>query len=416
MNLWQIAWGYLWNRKLTTVLTILSVALAVGLIAAVLTLREETRRRFEEEGQAFDLVIGGKGGSPLQLVLSAVYFMDSPPGNISVEEWHKLEADKEYVEAAFPISLGDTYNSFRIVGTVKELFNHSWTNTYGEVRTPFKLKEGEYFAAPMQAVIGATVARETQLAVGDTFISTHGLIEMPEGLGFEDHSDHPYTVVGILENSNSPFDRAIYTPLESVWNAHEDHTETAAGEHVDPHSEVTAVLVQLESPAYRYQYKDQILRTTSVVAAIPIEEISNLYDKLLGTAKTVLLSIGYLVVVISAISIMIGLYLSILQRRRDLAIMRALGASAGEIFGCVLIEAFLVTVLGIISGWLLGNVVTFALGRVLEQKFGMVISTFGIVPDELTAFATVALVGILAGVLPAWQAYDSDVARDLADR
>jgi len=435
MSLWQIAWGYLWNRKLTTLLTILSVGLSVGLITAVLTLREEMRKRFEEEGQAFDLVVG-RAGSPLQLVLSSVYFMDDPTGNIPLHAWHDLLADEENVEAAYPISLGDSYQGARLVGTTTELFGHVWVNSFGEERWPFDLAEGRYFEGHFEAVVGASAARRTGLRLGDEFISTHGMIEMPEGFGLEDHSDTPYTVVGILAPSTSPFDHAIYTSLESVWIAHaehdhppsepdapdgHDHEHEHAHDHALEYAEwedamITAVLVQLVSPALRFEYREHIIDTTRWMAAIPIMEIVDLFDTVLETAKNVLLAIGYLVVVISAISIMIGLYLSILQRRRDLAIMRALGASAFEIFGAVIIEAFLVTSLGIISGWFLGNAVSFVLGAILSQQIGLSISTFGLVPDLVTAYATVALVGLAAGILPAWQAYDSDVARDLAER
>lgn len=179
---------------------------------------------------------------------------------------------------------------------------------------------------------------------------------------------------------------------------------------------VTAVLVQLHSPALRFQYEQMIRESTSVMAAIPINEIAKLYDQLLGTAKLVMLAVGYLVVVISALSILIGLYLSILQRKRDLAIMRALGASAYEVFGAVIIEAFWVTLLGIACGWVLGSAVSHALGQYLAWRFGLVIAAFNVTQEEWVAFAVVALVGLLAGILPAWQAYRCDVARDLADR
>jgi putative ABC transport system permease protein len=466
MSLWHIAWAYLWNRTLTTGLTILSVALAVALISAVLTLREETRRRFEEEGQAFDLVVGAKG-SPLQLVLSSVYFMDQPTGNISVDDYTRLKEDTDYVQAAFPIALGDSYNGFRIVGTTPDLFDHKWVSPSTlEERSPFDIVEGRRFEAPMEAVIGSVVAQRSGLRVGDSFISIHGMIELPEALNDHDHSDMPYTVVGVMAPSNSPYDRAIFCGIESVWIAHgghahlpgeshddhdhdhdhegahdhdHDHDHEAAHDHDHDHDHdhaattdggdaleealardaatmVTAVLVQLQSPALRYQYKEIVRETTNAMAAIPIEEISKLFDQFLETIKTIMLAVGYLVVVISALSILIGLYLSILQRKRDLAIMRALGASSYEIFGAVLIEALLVTVLGIGLGWLLGSGVTYLLGQYLARTYGLVITPFGITLDELRAFATVALMGLLAGILPAWQAYNSDVARDLADR
>ncbi len=462
MSLWFIAWSYLWNRKFTTFLTIFSVALAVGLISAVLTLRDETRKRFEEEAQAFDIVVGAKG-SPLQMVLSSVYFMDQPTGNIDVAIYeHILEDPDDYIEAAYPINMGDSYSGFRIVGTNPDLFEHTWTSRFDEEpRHPFVISEGRFFEDDFEAVLGSLVALQTGLEVGDTFISTHGFMDIPEDLQLHDHSDVPYTVVGIMESSNSPFDRAIYSSLETVWlahdddhdhdhdhaHAHDDHDDDHAHDDHDnadddahdhgqrepaenpvltladsdsdsdaflPDSQVTAVLVQLQSPGYRWQYKQYILENTIAMAAVPIEEINKLYNQFLSPVQTVLLAVGYLVVAISALSILIGLYLSILQRKRDLAIMRALGASSYEVFGAVLIEALLVTLLGIIGGWFLGNACTFVLSYYLESQFGLVITSFGLNEGELTAFATVAFMGMMAGILPAYQAYDSDVARDLA--
>jgi len=412
MSLWHIAWNYLWNRKFTTCLTIMSVALGVALIYSVLTLREETRKRFEEEGQYFDVVVGAKG-SPLQLVLSAVYFMDVPTGNILLSDYEKIRAHED-VEAAYPISMGDSYHGYRIVGTARELFEYSWTNpTTGEARQPFKIGQGRLFEAPMEAVVGANVARTEGLELGSTFVSTHGFIEMPGGMSIH-HERHPYTVVGIMAPSGTPNDRAIFCNLESVWNAHK---EDAAGDAADLHEEeVTAVLVVLDAPSMRFEFVSYANDNLNAMATIPINQIATLYESILGTAKSVLLAVGYLVVVISAISIMIGLYLSILQRKRDLAIMRALGASASEIVGSVLIEAFWVTLLGIFAGWILGNAVCAGLGVYLTKRYGLGISLFGMLtPEEMGAFATIALVGLLAGIVPAWQAYRTDVARDLAE-
>ncbi|MFP4502649.1 MAG: ABC transporter permease [Candidatus Hydrogenedentota bacterium] len=442
MSLWRIAWSYLWNRKLTTILTIVSVALGVALITAVLTLRDETRRRFEEEGQTFDMVVGAKG-SALQLVLCAVYFMDRPPGNISTDIYHQI-AEDPMVRAAFPIAIGDSFQGFPIVGTTPEYLAHERLNvrddTFSRV---LAFAEGEPFDEPMEIVIGAHVARATGVEVGDQVVGTHGFIELSEStreaVGFHSHEHQPYTVVGILEPSNSPNDRALFTNIQSVWDVHADpskfpewhgteeeeahqdaHDHGHAGHAHDTHThsagdEVTAVLVQLDSPADRFVFKDMVNRKYNAAADIPIQVIEKLYDQLLSTAKLVLLAVGYLVVVVSALSILIGLYLSIMQRRRDMAIMRALGASAYEIFGAVLIEAFWVTLLGIGLGWILGGAVTFGLSAYLAAKFGMTLNAFIIGRETVNAFAVILGVGILAGLLPAWQAYRSDVARDLAE-
>ncbi|MFP4171834.1 MAG: ABC transporter permease [Candidatus Hydrogenedentota bacterium] len=489
MSLWRMAWQYMWNRRLTTILTVLSVALGVALITGVLTLRDETEKRFVEEGQLYDLVVGA-AGSPLQLVLSSVYFMDTPTGNIAYEEYEQVR-DHEAVNQAFPIGLGDTYEGYRIVGTTRELFDFFPQHVRDEPLFP--IAEGRYFEDDFEAVIGSMVARRTGLGVGDTFAGVHGFMETPEHLAHT-HDEHPYEVVGILEPTDSPNDRAIYTTLESVWLIHDhghdhghdhshdhdhghdhghddghdhehghdhshdhdhghDHAHDDGHDHEHGHDDghdhehghdhahddghdhevdaqadpggdaadlmgdqVTAVLVSLHTPGDRFSLRQEFNENLHAMAAIPVMEIWDLYENLLGTIQGVLLAIGYLVVIIAALSILIGLYLSILQRKRDLAIMRALGASAPEIVGSVLIEAFLVTVLGIVSGWILGNIASWLVGLQLTWSHGLVINAWGLPTAEmLTAFAAVGVVGILAGIVPAWQAYQTDVARDLAE-
>lgn len=411
MSLWRIAWCYLWSRKVTTCLTILSVALGVALISSVFTLREETRKRFEEEGRAFDIAVGAKG-SPLQLVLSAVYFMDQPTGNILLSDYEKLKQHED-VANAFPISLGDMLHGggqgFRIVGTTRDLFDYTWPHPItGEERNPFKLEVGAHFETSQDAVLGSFVARTTKLEVGDTFVGAHGMISG------ETHDDHPFKVVGILKPSGTPFDRVVLCELESVWNIHAEHGEgEQAGE--EPPKEITAVLIHLVSPAAQFQFRQHVNESLNVMAAIPTIEVAKLYYQFLGTAQMVLLAVAYLVVVVSAISIMIGLYLSILQRKRDLAIMRALGAAAPEIVGFVLIEALLVTMLGVGCGWILGGGVSWGLGLYLEKNYGLSIAGFAMTSQHLGAFCTVLLVGLGAGVLPSWQAYQTEVAENLAE-
>ncbi|MCC6144484.1 MAG: ABC transporter permease [Candidatus Hydrogenedentes bacterium] len=371
--------------------------------------------------------------------------MDRPTGNIPYTESERILADED-VQAAVPVGLGDTFPGFHIVGTEAKLFDVTWEDITGDPRQPFQFESGEAFAAPMQAVVGSIVAQQTGLAVGDQFVGAHGFVQMAEetlaAAGMHSHAHDPFTVVGVLKPSGSPADRAIFVSLDSVWNMHgaeqfeeyytpealaamgtghgdgdDDHDHEHADDHDhDTHADkmVTAVLVQLHTPALRFTFRQKVNDFYNAMAIIPIEEIAKLYDQLLGTAKTILLAIGYLVVTISGLSIVIGLYLSILQRKRDLAIMRALGASRGEIFGAVLIEAFWVAVLGIGSGWILGGLVTAGLGQYLSAEFGMRIGAFTLTREHISAFAVVGIVGILAGISPALQAYRSNIARDLA--
>ncbi len=440
MTIWHIAWNYLWNRKLTTILTIVSVSLGVGLITSVLLLREETERRFVEEGQAFDIAVGAEGSSE-QLVLSAVFFIGQPAGNIPYDVYTRLKADPD-VSAAFPIALGDSFHGYRIVGTTTDLFNHDWTNRItGQARNTYKLVQGSeggrFFEKPLEAVLGSEVAKTSGLRVGDTFISTHGL---SSAAGVESHADSPYTVVGILQPSGTPNDRVVFCSLDSIWDVHQHeygtssltggasvselanesvgNTNADADDHHDEHEEkeVTAVLIVLESPGMRFDFLRRISKELpNIVAAIPVVAIQTLYNQFLGPVRQVLLAIGYLVVVISSISILIGLYLSIIQRKRDLAIMRALGAAAGEIMGAVLIEAFWVTLLGIVAGWAVGTGLTYVLSGYLTDRYGFAISVFRPSPDMVSAYSAVLLMGMFAGIVPAIQAYRTDVARDLSE-
>lgn len=417
MSLWHIAWNYLWNRWFTTALTILSVALAVGLISSILTIRNETRKRFEEEQLAYDVVVGPQG-SPLQLVLNAIYYMDNPTGAMPYSDYLRIKEMDEYVAYAFPIGLGDTYKTFRIVGTEKDIFEYPWTSptekdSEGEwlTRYPFKINEGRFFDKPMEAVVGMKVAQETGLAIGDTFSSTHGMMDLG------DHEGELYTVVGLLKPSGTSNDRAIFVDLHSVWDLHAEHVDEADEEptervHEDDRK-VTAVLVDLHTPADQFVFKQLILKDFKCTPAIPIREVANLYRKILGPVVKILMCVGYVVVIISALSIMIGLYLSIIQRKRDLAIMRALGASAFEIFGAVMIEAFLVTMIGIACGWVLGKVVAVGLGMYVSQNYGLTIHGVTTSMEEVQFFAIVAFVGLFAGLIPAWQAYQADIAEDL---
>ncbi len=411
MTLWHIAWNYLWNRKFTTAMTMLSVALGVALITAVLTLREETRKRFEEEGQAIDIVAGK--GNTLQLVLSTIYLLDAPTKPIPYSVYEQLKQEED-VTGAFPITLGDTAFGSRIVGCTREMLEFDWEDPRYK---PYQLAEGRYFEKPFEAVIGAQVARNRGLKLGDAFVGAHGVVE---------HTDNPYTVVGVLAPSGTPNDRGIFTDLHSTWLSHEhgeDEEEHTEGEHTEgedghAHEEermVTAVLIKLYSPTQRFEFSSRIARNYNVLPVVPVEEIRKLYDQLLNVAKTILLAIGYLVVVISSISILIGLYLSIIQRKKDLAIMRALGASRGEIFGSVLIEAFWVTLLGLAAGWFMSALVCAVLNVYLAERIGFTVPPFATTPDIVTAYSAVLLMGLIAGLLPAWQAYRSNVARDLAE-
>ncbi len=439
MTLWHIAWRYLWSRPLVTLLTLAGVALGAALISTVLTLRSETERVFLEEGTLVDMVVGAKG-SPLQLVLSSVYHLDTPTGNIPWSDFERLQSDHR-VRRAIPIGLGDNYEGFRIVGTTNDFFAMERRDPETENLEPvFEMKRGQWdFSDPFHAVLGSEVARQTGLGIGATFVGSHGVVAIP---GSEEHSDTPYTVVGVLAPSATSNDRAIFTTIEAVWEVHrqeeelhdrlyggkEAQEETATEEETDDsggwvfapepikesEEEVTAVLLQLTSPGLRLWMSEEIRNETNSMAAIPINEMLRLYQIALRPMEKALLGVAYLVVVVAGLSVLTTLYQAGERRRRDVAVMRSLGATPLEVFLIVQLEAFLISVLGTAGGWLLGHATVFAAAGVLRESAGLTVSAWRIMPGELTALGIVAGIGLVAGVIPAVLAYRRSPVEDLS--
>ncbi len=284
----------------------------------------------------------------------------------------------------------------------------------------YQLASGRYFQSDFEAVIGAQVARQAGIKVHDTFVGTHGLVA---AAGSSEHTDFPYKVVGILSDSGNSTDRAIYVSLSSVWRIHEKEAEvhqkiagveTAAETLFHSDLEVTAVLIRLKSVGLRLWMRQEIQKHTESMAAIPVNEMLRLYKQVLGPMQWVLLGVAALVVVVSALSITATLYQSTEQRRRDLAVLRALGAYRWEIFALVVIEALLLTLLGLSAGWLLGHGGLALADRYLRDGFGIGVSSWTTDRLEWIALGTVACGGLLAGLLPAILAYRREPVNDLS--
>lgn len=423
MTLTGMAWKYLWRRPLVTLLTVISIALGAALISSVLTILRETKDAFAGANKTFDMVVGAKG-SPLQLVLSTMYHMDVPTGNIPYSRYQQLKEDAR-VRYAIPIGLGDNYEGFRIVGSETNLFS-AMTRAKDDQASEAMLAvtEGRIFTNAFEAVLGAFVADQTGLKIGDEFYGTHGLMKLE---GSEEHKDFPFKVVGILKHNNSPNDRAIFTHLESIWQVHdyeeEQHNFLFKGaplkddveeEEEADKREVTAVLLQLQSVGQRIWMSQQIQNDTESMAAIPINEMHRLYQKLLAPLQTGLLTLAYLVVIVSALTVLTTLYQSAERRRRDLAVMRALGALRGEMFALLLVEAALLTIIGIVLGWLLGHGAVQVASVHYRENMGLAIQAWTIDRVEILSLLSVALAGVIAGLVPAAIAYRSSPVKDLS--
>jgi putative ABC transport system permease protein len=443
MNLLSIAWRSLCSRPVVTGLTVAGVVLGAALITAVLTLRRETERAFLQDVVVADLVVGAKG-SPLQLVLSSLYHLDVPTGNIAWVEYARLTRDPR-VRRAIPLGLGDNHRGHRIVGTTPEFFNLERRHTDDTTRETawekiFRVGEGRLFEGNFEAVLGAQTARQTGLRLGDQFSGTHGLVPLA---GSEEHDAHPYTVVGILAPSGTAHDRAIFASLESIWIVHDEeqalHEELfgKSGEEAapparfsglfpgtrppepdpadDPNAarEVTAVIVQLHTPGMRLFLADEIQRTRNAMAAIPINEMLRLSRQVLGPVQGALLAVAWLVVVVAGMSILATLYQAGERRRRDVALMRAMGARRWEIFTLVLAEGVLVSLLGVVGGWLLGQAGVALAAGYLRTEMGLAVRGLSVDNAEVAALTAVVAAGIGASVIPALLAYRRSPVKDL---
>jgi putative ABC transport system permease protein len=401
MNLPRLSLAYLKARALNTALNLVLLALGVGTIALLLLASHQIEERMGRDARGIDLVAGAKG-SPMQLILSAVFHIDAPAGNIPLAEAKKL-AQHRSVKRAIPLALGDSFRGFRIAGTT-----HDYVTLYGG-----EPASGRLWQAPMEAVLGAQVARATGLGVGGTFVGSHGVAE-----GGEEHGEYPYAVVGVLKPTGSVLDRLVLTNVESVWFVHvhpEKHDDPKAvlAQLREDEQEITALLIQYATPIAAATLPRMINSTSVLQAASPAYESARLF-RMLGVGLDVLRAFALVLVAAAGLSIFIALYNAMEERRYDLAVMRMLGASPGKLMRLVLLEALVLALAGALIGLVLGHLLAEVVGAMLAAAQQPPITGAAWLPGELWLVALAAGVGLLAGLVPAWRAYRTDIATTLA--
>lgn len=403
MNLLTLSIAYIRDRALNTALNLLLLALGVATIVVLMLFSDQFTNRLTQDARGIHLVIGAKG-SPLQLILSTIYHVDIPTGNIPVKEATMIGKHR-LIKSAIPLALGDAHRGFRIVGT-----EHGYPAIYRA-----EVAEGRLWEKPFEATIGARVAKKTGLKVGDTFAGAHGVA----GTGAE-HEDNPYRVVGIFKPTGAVIDRLIMTPVESIWIIHEMKDKAKAASPMDmmqapEDREITALLVRYRSPIAAISLPRFINSRTGMQAASPGFEIKRLMA-LVGVGIDTLRGFGLLLIGTAALSMFIALYNAMQERRYDLVIMRSLGATRATLLRQVVLEGLIMAGAGTVLGIVLGHAVTGLLGQVLPQARAMGLSGVVWLPAEWYLFLLAATVGIVATALPAAQAYRADIAVTLASR
>lgn len=419
MNVLVLVWSYLKAKPLNTVLNIVLLALGIAVITVLLLFNKQLEEKISSNAKGIDLVVGAKG-SPLQLILCNIFHIDFPTGNINLKEAEQVSKSR-LIKRAVPLALGDSYQSYRIVGT---------TNEYIELYH-LELAQGEWWDHELETTIGANVSEGLKLKVGDTFQSTHGLVEGGSG-----HEEQKFVVQGILKRTNTVADNLILTSVETVWHVHEhsaadsveyeehegheEHDSTFVASRLipthhagDSTKEVTSLLIQYRSPMAAIQLPRMINGESKLQAASPAFETARLFS-ILGVGVDILTGFAYVLIFISALSVFIALYNSLKERRYDLAIMRSMGASKTKLFVNVLLEGVTLTFLGSVFGLLLGHGILVILGAAVEETRKAGITGIVFYSAEWIILAGSLLLGILCALIPALQAYRTDISKVLA--
>ena len=455
MNLIQLSWRSVTDRPLKMLLSVLLFALGVGLISFILLMDKQIQENFEKNLAEVDLVIGAKG-SPLQMILSSMYHIDAPTGNIALKEIRPfLNPRHPLIEEALPMSMGDSYKGYRIVGT-----DHKILDWYG-----VQLAEGDIWKQNFEVTIGSTVARALSIEIGDSFKSSHGLVD-DENLEHDDAES--FVVKGILEPSGTVVDQLILTTTQSFWlvhdhdheeevvdhqeakdeddhdheghdhddhdhhdhgdeHDHDDHADHDHSAHTQPNSplpllqeaddkEITSLLLRFKGRSFQaLNMQRSINENTDMQAATPAIEINRLFA-MMSSAEQALRILALLIIIVSAISVFISLYSSLNERRYELALMRSMGAGTSKVFSLITLEGIILAILGAVIGLILSHGLLYFFADHLREvyRYNFVAGRF--LPEEAYLCLAALVVGFIAAVIPAYQASKTDIAETLTSK
>lgn len=419
MNIFKISWRNLVSKPLTMLLSLVLFALGVGLISLLFLLNKQLEEKFQKNLAGIDLVIGAKG-SPLQLILNSMYHIDAPTGNITVGEAKAfLREGHPLIKTAVPLSVGDSYKTYRIIGT-----NHKILELYET-----SIGEGTIWEKDFEVTIGATLADILGLKIGDEFHSSHGFVSD----GMNEHTDsEPFKVVGILQPTGSVVDQLILTNTASIWKVHSGHghSEETTQEANDtskisppktgtildhPEEEITSILIQYSKRNMQtLNMGRNINENTDMMAAMPAYEINRLYS-MMGAGEKLLRMVALVIVFVSGLSIFIALFDSLRDRKYELALMRVMGASKITLFMLIILEGLILAIIGFVIGILLSHLGMSILSNYMEASYRYSFSGTTFLWEELLLLIGALSIGFLAALIPAIQASNTDISDTLTD-
>ncbi|WP_152538602.1 ABC transporter permease [Aquimarina macrocephali] len=384
---------------MNTILSVLLLLLSISLTTFVLQVRNQLNQHLENNTKPFDMVIGAKG-SPLQLVLSSVLHIDDPTGNIPLDEALKI-ARNPMVKEMIPVSYGDNYRGYRVLGTSNEYL----------AKYDATLQEGKLYEKPFEVVIGNDVAKKINLQIGDTFASAHGLAEN----GLETHDEKPFIVTGVLKPTGAIIDHLIITNLQSIWEVHEHSDEH--NHHEEEHEEqreITSLLVKFRNPMGALQMSRLINEKTTMQAALPKFEIERLM-RFLGIGFRTINGIAIAILLVAGLSIFINLIKTVRERKQELALLRTYGANTFQLIKLVFLEALFLSLLGSILGWFLGRISIWFFSIFTENIYGYHFVFSFPTNKELLILILVILTTFLAAILASLPLFKLNVSKTISD-
>ena len=431
MNIFKLSIKNIISKPLNSILSLALLILGIGIISLLLQLNSLIKTQMDNNLKGIDMVVGAKG-SPLQLILSAVYHIDSPTGNISVEDAEEIKNNR-MVGSSIDLLYGDNYKGYRIVGT-----EDKFLDLYN-----VKIKDGKKWNAPFEVVVGAKIYSKLNINLDDELVSSHGLRETGEA-----HVNQPFKVVGLLEPSNSVVDQLIITSPQSIWDLHDehdhddedheehdnedhdehehdhddedhdehehDHDDEDHDEHEHGDKEITAMLIKFKSPMNIIQFPRQINENTNLQAAVPSYEISRLF-KLFGFGIETLTYLAYLIILVSGFSLFINLFNSMRERKYEMALIRTLGASRSQLSVMVIFESLILTISGFLLGLLVSRLGVMFVSSLMEESLNYSLSSLYILNEEFWLLGLSILIGLISSLIPAIQVYKMNISEILAD-
>ncbi|MFY8068965.1 MAG: ABC transporter permease [Flavobacterium sp.] len=413
----KLAWKNIWFKPLNTVLSVILLSSSVAIITTLILVEKQFEEKFSSNIEDVDLVLGAQG-SPLQLILSSVYQVDAPTGNINYDS-AKVWMNNPYVEKAIPLAFGDNYRGYKILGTTHDYLTKFKT----------KVSDGRLYDKNFEVVVGSEIAQKLNISVGDEFFGSHG--DAAEG---EVHENYAYKVVGIASQTGKVVDNLILCTIPTVWQMHHEHEENPAHgeeghvheecehEHEDSdltldetNMEITAVLLKIRNQMAKLTWQRVIPQNTKMQAVSPAFEVNRLFG-LFGIGVTALQYLAYGIMLISGISIFIALFNTLKERKAEFALMRVNGARRFQLLKVVMIESLLLCMVGFVFGTILGRVALSFLSNSSEEDFKMSFNPYEFLWEkEGTLFLVTIFVGFIAALIPAIKAYNLNISKTLAN-